>query len=118
MPKQFHVVLADPERQQLQRLLGSGQAPARKLLRARILLKADSSPEGPAWSDSLISQALEVSVGTIEYVRKQFTTEGLVATLSRKRPNRIYKKVIDGRAEATLIATACSEPPPGLVRWT
>lgn len=118
MPKLFLVTLTDQQRQELSLSLRAGQAPARQLLRARILLKADCAPGAPAWSDSQISRALDVATQTVERVRKQFATEGLQRALTRKRPDRIYTKAVDGRAEATLIATACSEPPPGHTRWT
>lgn len=118
MPKKFHVALTDAQRQELSHSLAAGQASARKLLRARILLKADCAPGAPAWTDSQISHALDVPTQTVERVRKQFVSEGFERSLTRKRPNRIYTKAIDGRAEATLIATSCSEPPPGHSRWT
>ena len=44
-------------------MLSAGKAAARKLLHARILLKADASPAGPGWTDEHISEALEVSTG-------------------------------------------------------
>ena len=38
-----------------------GKGPARRLLEARILLKADFSERGPGWSDSKIIAALDTS---------------------------------------------------------
>jgi len=43
---------------------------------------------------------------------------GLVAALARKAPDRVYPRVLDGMAEAHLVAVACSDPPPGRERWT
>jgi transposase len=117
--KRYRVTLTDEERQELQALIAAGKAAARKLTHARILLKADASPGGPAWIDQRIVEALEVGVATVERVRQRFVEEGLEAALSRKpqqRPRRQPK--LDGRAEARLIALACSAPPDGRKQWT
>lgn len=113
MAHSYRVVLSDDERAALRTLIGSGTAPARKLIRARILLKADRSEAGPGWSDAAIAGALDVSPGTVLRVRRQFTEQGLAATLERKRPDRVYAHMLDGPAEARLIATACSTPSDG-----
>lgn len=117
--KRYKVTLTDEERQELQALIASGKAAARKLTHARILLKADASAGGPAWIDQRIVEALEVGVTTVERVRQRFVEEGVEAALSRKpqqRPRRQPK--LDGRAEARLIALACSAPPQGRKQWT
>jgi transposase len=117
--KRYKVTLTDEERQELQVLIASGKAAARKLTHARILLKADAAPGGPGWTDQRIVEALEVGVATVERVRQRFVEEGLEAALSRKpqqRPRRQPK--LDGRAEARLIALACSAPPQGRKQWT
>ncbi|MGI8486363.1 MAG: helix-turn-helix domain-containing protein [Thermomicrobiales bacterium] len=88
------------------------------MTRARILLKADHSDAGPGWTDGAIAGALDVSLRTVQQVRKQFVQKGLTATLDRKRPDRTYPHLIDGEAEAHLIATACSTPPDGHARWS
>ncbi len=117
--KKYKVTLTDQERQQLSDLIASGKGAARKLARARILLKADAAPGGPAWPDERIAEAVEVSRATVERVRQRFVEQGLEASLGRKpqdRPSRERK--LDGRAEARLIALACSEPPEGRQEWT
>src|SRR5262249_55766149 len=52
--KKYVVRLSAQEREQLQALVRKGKGPARRLLKARILLKADVSEGGPGWSDSKI----------------------------------------------------------------
>jgi hypothetical protein len=99
-------------------LIGSGVAPARTLTRARILLKANHGEGGPGWSDAAIAVALDVNSSTIMRVRRQFVTDGLAATLERKRPDRVYERRLDGRQEARLIAMACAVPPDGAARWS
>lgn len=86
--------------------------------RARILLKADHGEGGPGWSDAAIAGALDVSPSTALRVRRQCATEGLAATLARKRPDRVCERTLDGAQEARLIAIACSTPPEGRERWT
>jgi transposase len=114
MPKKKYIVdLTSEEREALETLISSGVASARKLTRARILLKAD---EG--WTDKRISEALDVGTATVERVRKRFVEWGGIKAIERRKPRRRYERKIDGDAEARLIALACSAPPEGRTRWT
>ena len=110
--RSYRVQLSYVERTELEKLISSGVAPARKLTRARILLKVD---EG--FSKTFISQALDVTNATVTNVCRSFQTQRLAA-IERKKPNREYEHSLDGEAEAHLIAIACSEPPEGRERWT
>ena len=117
--KKYRVTLTAEDRQGLQELITAGKAAAPKLAHARTLLKADAAPDGPAWADERIAEAVEVSVATVERVRRRFVEQGLEAALVRKpqeRPSRLPK--LDGRAEAHLVALACSKPPEGRNEWT
>ncbi len=114
----YRVVLTEEQRAELRGLVGSGTAPARKLTRARILLKADHGEGGPGWSDAAIAGALDVNPSTVLRVRRQFVTDGLATTLARKRPDRVYERALDGEQEAKLIALACSETPDGADHWS
>ncbi len=117
--KKYKVTLTAEERQQLQGLITTGKAAAKKLTHARILLKADAAEGGPAWDDQRIADATEVSTDTVARVRQRFVEHGLEAALTRKKqdhPSRERK--LDGRAEARLIALACSAPPDGRTEWT
>ncbi len=117
--KKYIVRLSDDERAELNALIDKGKHPARKLLKARILLKADASATGPGWADAEIAAALDTSIDTIAKTRQQLVEQGLPAALTRKHsPASARPRIFDGAAEAKLIALACSEPPPGRVRWT
>ena len=116
--KKYVVTLTEDERAGLRGLVSAGKAAARKLVHARILLKADASPGGAGWDDESISEALEVGTATIERIRKQFVEEGLAAALERHRPRRQYERRLDGVREAHLVAVTCSEAPEGRERWT
>jgi len=117
--KKYVVKPSAEERNRLDVLIQKGKAAARQLLKARILLKADASTAGEAWSDSRIAAALDTSIDTISRTRQQLVEEGLDAALTRKHsPNSARRRIFDGAAEAKLIALACSPPPKGRKRWT
>jgi len=117
--KKYIVRLSDDEREQLKKIITSGRGAARMFTRARILVKADQSEKGPAWSDEKISEALDVTVQTIERIRKQLVEEGFDSVLSRHEyKQKVSRKKVDGEVEAHLIALSCSKPPEGRVRWT
>ena len=117
--KDYVVRLSGEERRQLETLVRKGKSPARRLLKARILLKADVSEAGEGWSDSRIIEALDASPSMVYRVRKQLVEEGLEAVLSRKqRATPAVAPIFDGEKEAKLIALACSKPPKGRARWT
>jgi transposase len=104
----------------LGRLVGSGREAARKIARARVLLRCDGGE-----SDEEVAEAVGVSVATVERVRKRFADGrldppgALAAALDRKpQPPRPQKKALDGAGEAHLIALACSKPPDGRPEWT
>jgi hypothetical protein len=118
MNQKYVVKLTETERYQLRQLISSGTSPARKLRRAHILLKSDSSEGGPNWSYQEIMESFEVSNVAISDVRRTFVEHGLDAVLNRKKPEREYARRFDGEAEAHLIALACSEAPEGQERWT
>ena len=111
--KQYIVKLPSEERDELEGLFSSGEEKVRKLVRARILLKAD---EG--WADKAICNALDVGRATVERIRRRFVEEGLQAALNRRASTRQYERLLDGKAEAHLIALACSAPPEGRKHWS
>ena len=125
--KKYVVKLSEEERERLDSLIRSGKHPAQRLMKARILLKADAGEAEEAWSDSQIAKALDTSLATIARTRQQLVEEGLDAVLKRKHsPASARARIFDGASEAKLIALACSEPPKSLpqakagghVRWT
>jgi transposase len=113
MPKiKYTVELESAERDDLLDFIRRGRPSARKVIRARILLKAD---EG--WSDQSIADGLQVGRATIERVRKRFVEAGLPQALAEK-PRRGQPRKLNGKQEARLIAEVCSVPPAGHTRWT
>ena len=113
--KKYVVRLSGEERGRLETLLRKGKSPARRVLKARILLKADVSEAGKGWSDNRIIEALDM----VYRVRKQLVEEGFEAVLSRKpRAMPAVARIFDCEKEAKLIALACSKPHKGRARWT
>lgn len=78
--KKYRVELTAEEREHLFERIGRGERPARELTRARILLKVDEGPEGPAWTDKRTAEALEVAEGTVQSLRERFCDRGLKGT--------------------------------------
>jgi transposase len=116
--KRYVVELTTEEQDELAQLVSKGRAAARKITHARVLLQANESENGPAWTDKQISEAFGVHTNTIHDIRRQFVEDGLQAALVRKkqyRPSR--KRIVDGEVEAHLIALRCGKPPQGKGRW-
>ena len=114
----YHVTLTEEERTRLEALTQRGRIAARTLTHAWILLKADASAAGPAWSDAQIRAAFGVGGSTIARARRALVEDGLDAALYPKRPPPRLPTKLDGANEAHLIALACSAPPAGRERWT
>jgi transposase len=114
----YVVRLTAADRRDLERMVRSGKHPARTLVHARILLKADAAEGSPGWDDAAIADAIGCGTRTVARVRTKYTRGGLGLALHRKKPTgRQYRK-LDGKQEARLVALACSAPPTGKARWT
>lgn len=109
--KKYIVDLSADEREQLLQLIRRGKQSARKVTRARILLKA-----ADGLSDDQIAFALDVGVATVERTRKRFIEENLGALNERPRPGARAK--LTGKQEAHIVAIACSKAPEGHTHWT
>ena len=112
----YVVRLSVSERLSLEKVLSQARTAKAKVLRARMLLKADA--DGPGWCDEQIAEAFDVSLSTVHRLRERFVQEGFEAALERKPPCRTKPRVLDGQQEARLIATACGAAPEGRSRWT
>lgn len=109
--KKYLVDLTADEREALLQLIRKGKPSARKVTRARILLKA-----ADGLTDAQIAAALTTGEATVERTRKRFVEEGLGALNERPRPGARPK--LKGKHEAHLIALACSDAPAGHNHWT
>ena len=119
MPSKKYIVdLSPSERNYLEEITNKGKTAAYKMNHARILLKADINQEEGGWTDSKISEALNIGHATIERVRKRFVEEGIESALNRRKQKNRRSRIIDGEKEAYLIAIACSQTPVGKSHWT
>lgn len=117
MRKKYRVILTQEERATLTQEISTGRSSARRLTCARILLKADESEGGPAWTNAAIAAALESAELTVTRVRRRFAEGGLERALERKEQEKRAPRKLDGEQEAHLIALACSQAPEGRSRW-
>src|SRR4051794_37816764 len=116
--KKYVVKLSADEREQLESLIHGGKHPAQKLTKARILLKADASPAGEAWSDSRIASPLNTGLATSARTRRQLVEEGFEAALARTHsPASARPRSFEAAGAAKLIALICPERPKGRGRW-
>ena len=111
--KKYIIKLSLSEKKELKSIISSGKHSAKKLLKARVLLKTDQG-----WSDQKISDSLDVTTRTLENMRKQFVEDGFDNFLQGRYSQRTYFRKLDGKQEAQLITIACSEAPEGHGRWT
>jgi len=117
MNKKYLVRLSDAERRVCDDVVKKLKGKSQKARRARILLKADA--DGPAWTDEKISEAFGCRVQTVENVRKRFVTESFESALEgQKRETPPTLPILDGEAEAKVIAMRLGKPPAGYGRWT
>ena len=114
----YVVTLTDEERVDLTRLVTTGRTAARTILHAQVLLKADAALGAPRWTDAQIRDAFGIGFTAIARVRRRFVEEGLAAALHRRPARTPRLRKLDGRAEAHLVALACSDPPDGRDHWT
>ena len=117
MAKKYRIKLSASERSTLERLTSGGVSSIRRYKRARVLLLADEANGQQALRDEEGARVADVSVGTVERLRRRFVEEGLEAALSEKpRPGR--PKTFSGSQRVQITALACSTPPQGRNRWT
>jgi hypothetical protein len=116
MHKKYVVRLSDCEREALNGLVSKRRVSGQKVLRARVLLKANA--DGPTWTDAEIAKAFDCRTKTVENIREQFVTEGFGIALNGNRKSRVRGKILDGDQEAKIIALRLGPPPKGFANWT
>lgn len=117
MAKIYHVDLSTEEQEKLTAIVRKRVSRSEYSKRSRILLAADRNGE-ILWTDEQVSTNYQVSVRTIERLRKRFVTEGLEVALKRMPRLNLDKKKFDGEVKAHLVALRCSEPELGRDKWT
>jgi len=116
--KKFKVTLTKDEVDELRAITGKGKRNARYIKNALVLLNVDEGKYGKGKRDENVAEILEVTVRTIENIRKRFILDGFEAALYGKPREREYERKMDGDTEAHLIALSCGKPPKGYARWS
>ena len=117
MKKKYIIRLSGQESQACLEVIKKLKGTSQKVRRAQILLKADA--DGPAWTDAKIAEAFNCRIQTLENLRKRLVTEGFGLTLNaKKRKEPPTPPLLDGQAEAKLLALRLGKPPAGYGRWT
>lgn len=112
----YHVSLSNEEREYLRKKSSGGMWRPRAVKKALILLKADIS-QGVSMSDEQIAKEVGCCISTVRNTKLQFAKGDRLKVIEEKaRSGR--PRTIHGEVEAHVIATACSSPPEGRVRWT
>lgn len=113
---EYPVILTKEEKTYLKKYTSSGNWGVRAVKRAQILLKADTS-ENSALEEEQIAQEVGCCLSTVHNIKLRFA-KGERLNVIEDNPRSGRPKTIDGEVEAHIIATACSSPPEGRVRWT
>lgn len=116
--KKYKITLTAEEIKELKELTQKGKQNIRVIKNALILLNADESEYGKGKKDEEIADFLQVTVRTIENIRRRFVEDSFEEALYGKPREREYDNKVDGDAEAHLIALSCSNPPKGFSRWS
>lgn len=118
-PIKFRVALSPEQRGELLEIAKKTSAGVAKVRRAKILLLADEAHPDGGWSDVEIAAEVGLCTRQIVRVRQKFVKSGTSPTLVRAtRSDAGISRAVDGRAEARLVAIACSSPPEGRDHWT
>jgi len=118
MSKKYVVELTTEERSQLNAVVQADRMAAYKRRHAQMLLAVDQGVAGPAMKDADVAAAFGCTPKTVERLRQRCVEHGLDAALEHGNRGTRRARRLDGRAEAHLIALACSQPPAGRNRWS
>ena len=115
MYKKYIVRLTAEEREICHETIRRLKGGSERVRRAQILLKTDA--DGPAWTDRKIAEAFSCRTKTVESIRRNLVEEGFERALERKRTPPV-PKILDGEAEARVIAMYEGQPPKGYANWS
>jgi hypothetical protein len=119
MATKYTVVFTKEEREWLEEFTRRGRNSAAKIIQARALLLCDASEAGSAWPVVRITEALGLSSGTVNNLKKRVAESGLDEIFERRQRITPPREIVyGGNFEARVVALACSEPPTGFQRWT
>ncbi len=114
------VKLTKEQRSHFEDLVRKGEAKAREIRKASILLAVDESGGGKRTKDVVVAAILNTTVQTICKTKKDFLNAQKPETAIRRKKRKTppVPAKITGDVEAHIIALACSSPPEGYGKWT
>lgn len=114
------IFLTEEEQHWLKAIVRKGEHNAHVITRARVLLLLDRTGKADHVRYKRTAEYAGISVQAVYNMRDEFLiTHDIASYLTRKkREEPPIKPILDGKAEAEIIALACSEPPKGHARWT
>ena len=115
--KKYHVTLTKKEQQELEEITNKGKRNARMIRVAYVLLNTNENTPVRLKKDEEIANMLNLTVRSIENIRKKFVLDGYEIALNGRPSSQLYEKKVDGDVEAHLIALSCSQTPHGRARW-
>ena len=114
------IYLTEEQQKYLESIVKTGVHNAHVITRARVLLMLDRTGKTDHVRYNRTAERAGISVQAVYNMRDEFlTNQDIESYLNRKKretPPRAPK--LDGKAEAQIIALACSEPPEGCSKWT
>lgn len=114
----YTIKLTKDEVAELNEIINKGSHTSQTFRTAYVLLNCDEGAYSDKVTNEQISHVLKVGMRTIDRIKKKFIDEGLDVCLERRPTKRVYETIVDGDAEAKLIALCCSEPPLGFSKWS
>lgn len=117
--RKARIHLTAEQREHLEGIVRDGDTRRKRFIHARALLMADEAHAEGGYTDQEIGDAMDVAAKTVARIRAAFLRGGITVAVERKaRATPPIEPVIDGKAEAMLVAICCSPAPAGRARWT
>lgn len=118
--KNKEIYLSIEEQDYLKSIVKTGVHNAHEITRARVLLMLDRTGKSDHVRYNRTAERAGISVQAVYNMRDEFlANHDIESYLKRKkRETPPIKPKLDGKAEAQIIALACSEPPEGCSRWS
>ena len=117
--ERLQVKLSEAERVELLRVISQGNAPAKAIRRAYILLGVDSACEASLhMSDEEASRVYHVNVRTVYVTKREYVQSGIVGATSRKEGTGKVRHSISDEAEKSICALSLEIPPNGREHWS
>ncbi len=114
----YIISLTPKQRGKLDIVSWSYRHSARERDRAKVLLLADTGPDGKGLKDAAIAESVGCTALTVSQVWQRASVRGVLEPVGHKEQSKRRERRLDGAGEAQLVTLACSQAPDGRKRWT